>query len=170
YAHPQFADAKLVVQDENGAVGTYRQAVNAGASSDPAPDTPSCGRFKLPVTNDVLAENNLPPATTTPNPLGLPSNHKCVDRRRFTFKIHQPRHGRVTRVTVFVNGKRVLRLHRHRITKITIPRLPIGLFQVKIVAVNTTHETVTSVRTYRGCKKGQPTTHVQRPPHHPHRA
>ncbi|MEA2472032.1 MAG: bacterial leucyl aminopeptidase [Thermoleophilaceae bacterium] len=170
YAHPQFADAKLVVQDENGAVGTYRQAVNAGASSDPAPDTPSCGRFKLPVTNGVLAENNLPPATTTPNPLGLPSNHKCVDRRRFTFKIHQPRHGRVTRVTVFVNGKRVLRLHRHRIAKITIPRLPIGLFQVKIVAVNTTHETVTSVRTYRGCKKGQPTTHVQRPPHHRNRA
>jgi hypothetical protein len=160
YAHPQFADVKLVVQDENGNVGTYRQAVDAGASTDPAPDTPSCGRFKLATTNQVLMENNLPPATTTPNPLGLPSNHKCVDRRRFTFKIHQPRHGRVTRVTVFVNGKRTLRLHGHRITKITIPRLPIGLFQVKIVALNTAHETVTSVRTYRGCKKGQPTTHV----------
>ena len=68
-------------------------------------------------------------------------------------------------VTAYVNGKRVLRRHGHRITRITLKRLPKGLFQVKIVARNSKHETVTSVRTYRGCKKGRPTTHVHRHPH-----
>jgi len=160
YSHPQFADVKLVVRDENGRVGTYQQAVNAGASSDPAPDTPSCGRFKLAETNAVLQENNLPPANTTPSPIVLPPNRKCVDRRRFTFKIHQPKGGRVTRVTVFVNGKRVLRVRGQRITRVRIPRLPLGVFRVKVVAVNTKHRTTVSIRTYRGCKKGQPVTHV----------
>jgi Peptidase family M28/PKD domain len=160
YAHPQFADVKLVVRDENGRVGTYEQAVNAGASSDPAPSTPSCGRFKLAETNQVLQENHLPPAVTTPSPIALPPNRHCVDRRRFTFKIHQPRGGRVTRVIVFVNGKRVLRVRGRRITRVRIKRLPLGVFRVKVVAVTTKHTTTTSIRTYRGCKKSQPVTHV----------
>jgi hypothetical protein len=168
YAHPQFADVKLVVRDESGNVGTYRQAVNAGASSDPAPDTPSCGRFKVDETNAVLAENGLPPATTSPNPLGLPPNGQCVDRRKFAFRLHQPKGGRVTRVTVYVNGKRVLRRHGHRISRIKLTRLPRGLFRVKIVAVNSKHETVTSVRTYRGCRKSRPTTRVHRHRHRRH--
>jgi hypothetical protein len=162
YAHPQFADVQLVVRDQNGNVGTYRQAVNAGASSDPAPATSSCGLLSPEETNAVLVGNGLAPATTAPNPLGLPPNTKCVDRRRFTFRIHQPKGGRVTRVTVFVNGKRVLRLHGHKVSRIKLTRLPQGLFQVKIVAVNTKHRTVTSVRTYRGCKKSRPVTHVHR--------
>jgi hypothetical protein len=166
YAHPQFADVKLIVRDENGNVGGYRQAVNAGASSDPAPQTSSCGVLPKDETNAVLAENSLPPATTAPNPLGLPSPARCVDRRRFSFRIHQPKHGRVVRVSAFVNGKQVLRLHRHRITRIRLARLPLGLFQVKIIAVTSGGERVTSVRTYRGCKKGPPVTHVQ--PHHHH--
>jgi hypothetical protein len=160
YAHPQFADVRLVVRDENGRVGTYQQAVNAGASSDSAPDTPSCGRFKLAETNQVLLENHLPPAVTTPSPISLPPNRHCVDRRRFTFKIHQPRGGRVTKVTVFVNGKRVLRVRGHRITRVRIKRLPLGVFRVKVVAVTTKHTTTTSIRTYRGCKKSAPVTHV----------
>jgi hypothetical protein len=139
--------------------------VNAGASSDPAPATPSCGLIASDQkANDVLAENGVPPATNNPNPLGLPPNGVCVDRRKFTFRLHQPKGGRVTRVTVFVNGKRVLRRHEHRISRISLKRLPRGLFKVKIVAVNSKHETVTSVCTYRGCRKSHPTTHV-----HPHR-
>ncbi|MEA2423571.1 MAG: hypothetical protein QOF55_2670 [Thermoleophilaceae bacterium] len=169
YAHPQFADVTLVVRDENGNIGTYRQAVNAGASSDPAPSTSSCGLVTSDkAANQVLAENGLPPATTTPNPLGLPSNSKCVDRRKFTFRVHQPKGGRVTGVTVYVNGKRVLRRHGHRISRISLTRLPKTLFQVKIVAVNSKHERVTSVRTYRGCKKSHPVTHVHHPPKHHH--
>jgi hypothetical protein len=167
YAHPQFADVKLVVRDESGNIGTYRQAVNAGASSDPAPSTPSCGLVASDQkANDVLQENGVPPAATTTNPLGLPPNTQCVDRRKFSFRLHQPKHGRVTRVTVYVNGKRVLSRHGHRISHIKLTRLPKGLFQVKIVARNSRHETVTSVRTYRGCKKSRPRTHVHRHPHH----
>jgi hypothetical protein len=50
-----------------------------------------------------------------------------------------------------------------RITKFSIKRLPIGVFQVKIVAFTTKHTRTISVRTYRGCKKGKPRTHVVRP-------
>jgi hypothetical protein len=31
---------------------------------------------------------------------------------------------------------------------------------VKVVAVTTKHTTTTSIRTYRGCKKSAPVTHV----------
>jgi hypothetical protein len=88
--------------------------------------------------------------------VGLPS--KCVDRRRFTFTLHHARHARVVRVVVYVNGKRVLARHGHNIRKVTLPRLPIGRFEVKIVATQSTGSTLTSTRVYKGCKKGPPTT------------
>ena len=47
-------------------------------------------------------------------------------------------------------------------------RLPIGVFRVKVVAVNTKHRTTISIRTYRGCKKSQPVTHVHRHQHGHH--
>jgi hypothetical protein len=94
---------------------------------------------------------------------GLPgSQHApgCVDRRRFTFKIHQPKHGRVTKVVAYVNGKRVKTVKGHRVTKFSIDRLPKGVFHVKIVAFTTRNTRTISVRTYRGCKKGKPRTVV----------
>jgi predicted acyl esterase len=96
---------------------------------------------------------------------GLPgSQHApaCVDRRRFTFKIHQPKHGRVTTVIAYVNGRRVKTVKGHRVTKFSIKRLPRGVFRVKIVAYTTRHTRTISVRTYRGCKKGKPHTVVVR--------
>src|SRR4051794_33445091 len=96
---------------------------------------------------------------------GLPgSQHApgCVDRRRFTFKIHQPGRGRVTKVVAYVNGKRVKTVKGHRITKFSIKRLPRGVFRVKIVAYTTRNTRTISVRTYRGCKKGKPHTVVVR--------
>ena len=96
---------------------------------------------------------------------GLPGTQhapSCVDRRRFTFKIHQPKHGRVTKVVAYVNGKRVKTVKGHRITKLRLTRLPRGVFRVKIVAFTTRHTRTISVRTYRGCKKGRPHTVVIR--------
>jgi ABC-2 type transport system ATP-binding protein len=102
----------------------------------------------------------------SPLPSGLPGSQPrpgCVDRRRFTFKIHQPRHGRVVKVVAYVNGKRVKQVRGHRVTRITIPRLPKRVFRVRIVATTDRGSRTISVRTYRGCKKGPPHTHVVGP-------
>jgi predicted acyl esterase len=93
----------------------------------------------------------------------LPSNGHCKDVRRFAFRLHQPRGGRVVRVTIYVNGRRVKQVRGRRITHITLKRLPLGVFKVKIVAVSSIGSRTVSVRTYRGCRKGRP-HRVHQPP------
>jgi predicted acyl esterase len=88
---------------------------------------------------------------------------RCVDRRKFSFRIHQPKRGRVVKVVAFVNGKRVLRVARKRVTRVVLKRLPRGKFRVRIVATTDRGSRTISVRHYRGCKKGKPRTHVVRP-------
>ena len=90
--------------------------------------------------------------------LALPSARKCVDRRKFTFKLHHGRRARVVAVEAFVNGKRKLRRRGHDIKRITLKRLPQKRFKVKIVATQNGGSKLISKRTYRGCKKSRPTT------------
>jgi hypothetical protein len=66
----------------------------------------------------------------------------------------------VTRVVVFVNGKRRLARRGHDLRRVTLSRLPRGRFEVKIVATQSSGSTLTSSRFYRGCKKSRPTTHA----------
>jgi predicted acyl esterase len=87
----------------------------------------------------------------------------CIDRRKFRFTIDQPRKGRITKVTVFVNGRKRLVRRGRRVTQVTLKRLPKRTFTVKIVARASNGQRTISVRRYRGCKKGRPTT-VIRPP------
>jgi hypothetical protein len=100
-------------------------------------------------------------------PLGAaPRSRGCVDRRKFSFRIHQPRRGRVVRVTVYINGKKrkVVRAKRgKRVRRVTIRRLPRKRFRVKIVARHSSGKRTISVRRYRGCKKSRPKTRVRRP-------
>jgi hypothetical protein len=86
----------------------------------------------------------------------------CVDGRRFSFRIHQPRRGRIVRVVAYVNGRRAKVVRGRRVTRITLRRLPQASFIVRIVAVSSTGRRTVSVRRYRGCRKGRPHTHVQR--------
>jgi hypothetical protein len=90
--------------------------------------------------------------------VGLPSNQRCADRRKFTFELHHAPRARVTSVVVFVNGKRKLARHGHDVRRITLARLPRGRFEVKIVATQSSGSTLTSTRIYRGCTKSRPTT------------
>jgi hypothetical protein len=85
---------------------------------------------------------------------------KCVDRRKFTFRIHQNRK-RIVRVRVYINKKLEKTVRGRRVTRVRLKRLPQGLFRVKIVAVASNGQRVISVRTYRGCEKGSPRTTVQ---------
>jgi putative CocE/NonD family hydrolase len=91
-----------------------------------------------------------------------PRSIKCHDKRKFTFHIGQPRHGRIVRVEVYVNGKLRKRVRRHRVRKVTISKLPKRRFKVRIVAHWNTGQRTISTRTYKGCRKSRPRTHVER--------
>jgi ABC-2 type transport system ATP-binding protein len=102
------------------------------------------------------------PTVSTAAARGNSAPRACVDRRKFSFKIHQHRK-RIVRVKVFVNGKRVKTVRGHRVKHVSIKRLPKGLFRVRIVALASNGQRTISVRTYRGCEKGKPHTRVRKP-------
>ncbi len=90
---------------------------------------------------------------------GLLPARRCVDRRKFSFRLHHARRARVVRVAVYVNGKRKLARRGHNIRHITLKRLPRKRFKVRIVATQSGGAKLISTRTYRGCKKSRPKTH-----------
>jgi hypothetical protein len=85
----------------------------------------------------------------------------CVDRRRFSFRLHHARHARVVRVAVYVNGKLKLRRRGRSIRRVRLRRLPRGRFRVRIVATQSSGSKLISTRTYRGCRKGRPHTRAR---------
>ena len=97
-------------------------------------------------------------------PLGTPPRSKsCIDRRKFTFRIHQPKRGRVVSVVAYVNGKRVKTVRGRRVTRLTLKRLPRRTFTVRIVATTNRGSRTVSKRRYSGCKKSRPRTTVRGP-------
>jgi predicted acyl esterase len=114
---------------------------------------------QLPVTASALA----PSVTAIQNGFGVKG--PCVDRRKFAFRVHQPRNGRVVAARVYVNGKLVKSVRGHRIRRVVVRRLPQRTFTVKIVAVTNRHSRTVSVRVYRACTKGRPHTRVRRGHH-----
>jgi alpha-glucosidase len=89
------------------------------------------------------------------------SRRRCVDRRKFRFRIGQPRHGRIVRVDVYVNGRRVKVVRGRRVRRVTLRRLPRGRFTVRIVAHWASGPRTVSVRRYVGCRKTAPRTRVR---------
>ena len=92
------------------------------------------------------------------NPLGLPGNRECVDRRRFSFKLHRPKHTRIVRVEGYVNGKRRLRVKGKDVRRVTLKALPKKRFVVRIRAFHSNGTEIVSTRVYKGCKQSKPTT------------
>jgi hypothetical protein len=135
-------------------VGAPANVSSAGASER------SCSSF---VRAELRAGRD-PTLAGTGNPLGLPSNRRCVDRRKFRFTIQQPRGGRIVRASVYINGRRVLtkRNRRRGVRVIVVRRLPQGRFLLRIVAVHNDGSKTISTRRYRGCKKSRPRTRVKR--------
>jgi predicted acyl esterase len=87
---------------------------------------------------------------------GGPAGHGCVDRRKFTFRLRHRRGQRVISVRAYVNSKRVLNRRGHNIRFITIKKLPLGKFRVKIIKITNDRHKTTTVRVYKGCRKGRP--------------
>jgi beta-glucosidase len=100
-------------------------------------------------------------ATISPGAVASP----CQVRLPFTFRVHQ-NNGRVTRVRVYLDGRRVKTARGRRVTRVTIAAPGRANFTVRIVAFTVKHKRVTSVRRYHLCGKGAPRTRVH---HHRHR-
>jgi hypothetical protein len=131
----------------------FRLAPGEAPPGVPAPQSPgpsgASGPFGPPAESGSVS---------TSNPLGLPGNRECVDRRRFSFKLHRPKHTRIVRVEAFVNGKRKLRVKGKDVRRVSIAALPKKRFVVRIHAFHSNGTEVISTRVYKGCKKSKPTT------------
>jgi predicted acyl esterase len=133
-------------------------AARVTAGTDPAFPVP--GALAAGCT---AAERAGGPATVSASQGGGSTPAGCIDRRKFAFRIHQPRKSRIVRAVAYVNGKRKARARGKRVTRIVVRQLPQKDFTVKIVATAANGQQTVSVRRYRGCRKGRPSTTV-RPP------
>jgi hypothetical protein len=106
------------------------------------------GRFVAPGATDE-------PQQVRPGQIGLPPARRCVDTRRFSFRLRNPRGRRAVRVEVFVNGKRKKVFRGSALRRIAIKRLPRRRFVVRIVVTQDDGARRATKRTYKGCKKGR---------------
>src|SRR3954447_3275049 len=114
-------------------------------------------------TNDsvTIQLNDFEPAEVeTPAPA---TGGSCPKRQRLTFRIPQPRGARVVKLTAFIDGKRVKRVHGRRIARLKL-KPPKGKtsFTVRIVKVASNGRRSVSVRRYKRCHKTRPRTRTQR--------
>jgi predicted acyl esterase len=120
--------------------------------------------FQLPaslISQNTLAGFPLPEALRACSATERRGASECVDRRKFTFRIHQPRGGAITRATAYINGKKTKTVRGKRVTRLVVARLPKGKFTLKIVAQHSSGKRTISVRRYKGCHKGKPSTVVR---------
>jgi beta-glucosidase len=76
---------------------------------------------------------------------------KCPVRRRLTFKLRNRKLGRVVRVAVYVNGKRVKRQRGRNIKRVRV-RSPLkAKYRVRVVARGSRGRTLTATFRYRRC-------------------
>jgi hypothetical protein len=136
----------------NGA-DTQNRASSAGYST--LQDGGPC----LSAANAGRKSSIVPTVGPASHPAVRHARKKCVDRRKFTFRLHHARHARVVRVDVYVNGKRRVHRRGHDVKRVTLRRLPRKKFTVNVVARQSTGRTLISTRVYRGCKKSRPRTH-----------
>jgi hypothetical protein len=95
------------------------------------------------------------PPVTGPqgNPLGLPAPHGCVDVRKFSFKLHHAPGHPVVEVDIFINHRFTRAVTGADIKKLTLTKLPIGKFLVRLVATQDSGAQLISQRKYIGCRK-----------------
>jgi predicted acyl esterase len=91
---------------------------------------------------------------------GGPKKH-CIDRRSFKFSLHARPGDRVVKVRAYVNGRLVVKRSGRNLRSLTLKKLPLGKFRVKIITRTKQGHTTRSVRTYKGCRKSRP--HVTHP-------
>jgi hypothetical protein len=133
------------------AAGSALQVAERDSAVPPAPET-------------LFAEGTISGGTIVKKPtfgsvVKLPSNKKCVSRRKFRIRIRQPGGIKIQTALVFVNGKRVKTVSRRVFKRkrttasVNLRGLPQGTFKVKIVVLTTTGSTLRGARKYHTCTK-----------------
>jgi hypothetical protein len=133
------------------AAGSALQVAERDGATPPAPET-------------LFAEGTISGGTIVKKPtfgqvVKLPSNKKCVSRRKFRIRIRQPGGIRIQTALVFVNGRRVATVKRRIFKKqrttarVNLRGLPAGSFKVRIVVLTTEGNTLRGTRKYKTCAK-----------------
>ena len=120
--------------------------------------------FQLPadlIAQNTLANFPLPEALRECSAAEARGSADCVDRRKFSFRIKQPRGGRIVRATAYLDGRKIKTVRGKRVKRLTIAKFPKGKHTLKIVAQHRSGKYTISTRRYRGCRKGAPTTIVR---------
>jgi hypothetical protein len=60
------------------------------------------------------------------------------------------------RARAYVNNRLTVKKRGRNLRRLTLKRLPLGKFRVKIVTRTNTGRTTRTVRTYKGCRKTRP--------------
>ena len=98
-----------------------------------------------------------PPAATAATArqvIRLPSNRRCVSRRRFRIRLRRPGGLALRSAVVHVNGKRVKVVRGRRLRAVVDLRgLPRGRFRVRITVTTRAGRTLAASRRYRTCAR-----------------
>ena len=122
-----------------------------------------------PAPETLFAEGTISGGTIVKKPtfgqvVKLPSNKKCVSRRKFRIRIRQPGGIKIQTALVFVNGRRVATVKRKIFKKlrttarVNLRGLPAGTFKVRIVVLTTEGSTLRGTRKYKTCAKKRRST------------
>lgn len=91
----------------------------------------------------------------------------CPSAARLAFRIRPVPGGRVVRVSVFVNGRRLLSRRGRNLTRVSFARPPGARLAVRIVTTNNRGGRVVTRRSFTGCTRTRVRGHVHRHPAHP---
>jgi hypothetical protein len=94
-----------------------------------------------------------------PNLSGPVASATCVGPGVLRFVLHAAPGDRVTRVTVYLDGRLVLRRHGRRIRTVRVS-VPSAGAKLRIVTISQRGTRRTSTRRITGCRKGAPKTVV----------
>ena len=87
-----------------------------------------------------------------------PAQFRCVDTRKFGFKLHHAVGARVVKVVGVRERQAAAGAARPGHHARDAPRLPKKRFVVRVVATQNTGSQLISTRVYHGCKKTRPRT------------
>ncbi len=141
------ADGAIIVIDSRCCTGGSPGDVNSYAIISTTGGT--TWRPPVDIGTQFVTETGV---TLTPDGTAV---DRCADSRHFVIPIHQPAaNGTVTSAIVRINGKRVQTAAGRSLARIRVRKAPLsGTFKVTVVASTTLGYTITSTRTYRGCRK-----------------
>jgi hypothetical protein len=136
---------------EEPPAGSALQVAERDSSVPPAPET-------------LFAQGTISGGTIVNKPtfgrvVGLPSNRRCVSRRKFRIRIRQPGEIQIQAALVFLNGRKLRVLTRNvfrkkrKVANVDLRGLPRGTFKVRIVVLTTDGTTLRGTRKYRTCTK-----------------